>query len=138
MSRNKIPKFTRENAPIVMPKATLRKWLAALRSGEYRQTGSVMFNPDNHSFCALGVLEHVIDGGVEVYGDPKTSNDFCCVPSSQYLRERNIQFKDQYGCICDAPSVHTTRKVESLVALNDKGTRFKVLADIIERNAVGI
>ena len=33
-----------------------RKWLAALRSGKYKQGDSLMYNKNDNSYCCLGVL----------------------------------------------------------------------------------
>lgn len=39
-----------------------RKWLAALRSGKYKQTNGVLHNYANGGFCCLGVAAHVCLG----------------------------------------------------------------------------
>ena len=42
-------------------KELAKKWVAALRSGEYKQTGNVLRNLDG--FCCLGVLCDILDSG---------------------------------------------------------------------------
>ena len=54
-------------------KAIKRKWLAALRSGNYSQTTGCLFRDKEeaaekgkpHGYCCLGVLQHVLNGGVQ-------------------------------------------------------------------------
>lgn len=49
-----------------MKKEIADKWVAALRSGNYKQTTG-MLNRNNESFCCLGVLcEIAIKDGVEL------------------------------------------------------------------------
>ena len=36
------------------------KWLAALRSGEYRQEKNVLHNPETGGYCCYGVLRPVV------------------------------------------------------------------------------
>jgi hypothetical protein len=38
-----------------LPKEFATKWVAALRSGEYKQTGGVYYNPQNNCYCSMGV-----------------------------------------------------------------------------------
>jgi hypothetical protein len=50
--------------PARMPAAEKAVWLAALRSGEYKQGRMAMKNPDG-SFCCLGVAQQALTGTVE-------------------------------------------------------------------------
>ncbi len=44
--------------------------MEALQSGEYKQTGSVLYNPRECAYCCLGVAEKVINNkSTEVLGD---------------------------------------------------------------------
>jgi hypothetical protein len=54
-----------------MDKNIKEKWVAALRSGAYKQ-GYNCLRPDNNSFCCLGVLCDVIDNSQW----EKNKNDF--------------------------------------------------------------
>lgn len=42
---------------IRMPKELLAKWLAALRSGEYKQSRESLY--DGNGYCCLGVLQKI-------------------------------------------------------------------------------
>jgi hypothetical protein len=46
---------------IVMDQKTKRAWMDALRSGGYKQTKSVLYNPQEDAYCCLGVLCRVAD-----------------------------------------------------------------------------
>lgn len=37
------------------------KWVAALRSGDYKQGGGSLYNTKENTFCCLGVLLDVVD-----------------------------------------------------------------------------
>jgi hypothetical protein len=95
------------------------KWVAALRSGEYKQGSGTMYNPDADCFCCLGVAGVV-----------------CGVPLHE-LRY-NAFFTDtespvaEYGyptLLCNCVKVSG-----NLVELNDMGAPFSVIADYIEAN----
>lgn len=38
-----------------LPRAFKKKWVAALRSGKYKQGMHVLYNPDKETYCCLGV-----------------------------------------------------------------------------------
>lgn len=71
---------------IKMPKETLDKWLAALRSGEYKQTPGVLRSLDG-GYCCLGVLQHVLDG--KVTPDEVDNEE---LPPLAWLDEKGITF----------------------------------------------
>lgn len=48
---------------IRMPRSILDKWLTALRSGEYKQGKSALYNPMTKGYCCLGVLEACLNKG---------------------------------------------------------------------------
>lgn len=37
------------------------KWIAALRSGEYKQGTDWLYDPQKDSYCCLGVLQKIVD-----------------------------------------------------------------------------
>jgi hypothetical protein len=94
-----------------------REWIAALRSGKYRQGKTYLRNRDG-SMCCLGVLHHVVTGmepGFEVEG---VGPPVC---SKAGLSDRLGDFDG--GC---------------LALINDGGTSFSEIADIIESNPPGL
>ncbi len=71
---------------IRMPRELGEKWLAALRSGEYKQTDEYL--EDNGSYCCLGVLQVCADGMVET----ETDGSSFSVPSRKWLKTKEISF----------------------------------------------
>lgn len=78
------------NKTIRMPQPLLDKWLAALRSGEYKQAQhrlKVMLD-DGPGYCCLGVLQMVADGEVET----SESGIYFGAPSVRWLNTHDIWF----------------------------------------------
>ena len=102
---------------IFMSREKGEKWLAALRSGEYKQGVGVLCNKEK--YCCLGVLQKVVSGEVENLS----------VPSLSWLEKNNVIFRvngklDLRG----NPSLAFSSAAE----LNDDGVSFFNLADLIE------
>jgi hypothetical protein len=128
--------MAKKNKPtIVMPKEHLDAWLAALRSGQYRQTIGTMYCEMNNSYCCLGVLEMAVDGAVE-----KENHG---VPSPDWLKEHNISFTYVYP-EGERKKFHNPTLIvdgeqsKTATQLNDKQMSFAEIADLIEQNAKGI
>lgn len=128
------------------------RWIAALRSGEYRQTGNVLNNGE--AFCCLGVLSDlaVKDGlkewdtekdyeyGIETHepGDAadETYTETLSLPydvavwaglQDEYAISSEIRVQEGVSEFDGLPITTT------LAALNDKGSSFSEIADIIEK-----
>jgi len=115
-----------------MKKSAKKEWLKALRSGDYKQTDSLLYNENKDAYCCLGVVYDVcIDG------------DWVCTPQSI----------PGFGRWClpgldrDGDEAYTEltegvlRKLElsyeecdHLIHMNDKGCSFEVIANYIEEN----
>lgn len=68
-----------------LPAEVKDKWLKALRrkKNPYKQTQSVLYRPEDQSFCCLGVLQHcTMDGKVEAFTD--AVGGFKSMPSSEF------------------------------------------------------
>ena len=117
---------------IRMPKKLLAKWLKALRSGEYKQARGRLYRPEICGFCCLGVLQHVASGGsVEAYND----GEYMTLPSSQWLRDNGIEFKYHNYDESRYPMLPPLNI--GAVEANDRGIKFKRIADAIEACAEG-
>jgi hypothetical protein len=98
------------------------KWVAALRSGEYKQCRGVLKTEKGH--CCLGVLCEVLDhrailhDGRYIYGGEKY-----ILPNS--IREE-AGMKTSHGSWAG--------NYKCLAELNDEGEPFGEIADIIEAN----
>jgi hypothetical protein len=90
-----------------MDKDLKAKWIAALRSGEYKQGIGVLHHPVKKTYCCLGVLHRVITGEA---------------PSRYWDCDRPNDIMDIDG------------KVADLTAMNDEGSSFQEIADYIEKH----
>jgi hypothetical protein len=72
-----------------MPMEVKAKWLAALRSGEYRQGYGGWLCDDVGQHCCLGVLEHALDHKIERYAG-STDTPSVQLPSFDWLDDHNI------------------------------------------------
>lgn len=65
------------------------KWLEALRSGEYKQGKSSLYNRLHDSYCCLGVLlevngaEKLDNGSYKDFGSVATPNGYCGVEQKE-------------------------------------------------------
>lgn len=108
---------------IRMPKELADKWLAALRSGEYKQAKEVLYNEETNGYCCLGVLQKCISG--EIVPDPSAE-----LPDRDWLDSHNIKFIDMYNGENLSPYIEKTK---SHIAIeNDNGKSFDQIADLIE------
>lgn len=105
-----------------MSAAIKRKWVKALRSGKFEQGALALrtskqemqeMGIDTPLFCCLGVL-------CEVTGTPYRPGSVCSAMPSRAARQR-LGLDDELA--------------DNLAALNDQGTSFKQLANIIEQEA---
>lgn len=112
--------------PTIPAPVTPQQWVAALRSGEYTQTGYVLRNGD--SFCCLGVLADL--QGAEWKPCPTARRpikpDYKGFIASVALDDRRQD---------DArPAWLGADMAEHLSGLNDNGYTFEELADTIEQD----
>ncbi len=98
---------------ITMTQAQKDQWLAALRSGEYRQ-GSGDLHKDGR-FCCLGVYAHAVHG---------------CIPSSMSYMASLSGYLEIY----DLGEGFGQSVQAELAAMNDNGQSFAQIADFIEAN----
>lgn len=110
-----------------MKKAIAKKWVAALRSGKYKQgIGRLEYAKKQ---CCLGVLCNLaLVEGVCVY-----LPSYCSIPAS--FDGEEILLPDSVRRWAGMKT-HTGQldNQESLMALNDTGRTFKEIGDIIEKN----
>lgn len=113
-----------------MKKSVMKKWVAALRSGEFKQVQMSLNRDGKH--CCLGVLCDLalVDGYVEC--------DFSGPTYITLYGERNRrgvlpEEVMKYSGIGD--SIGVIRKLDTdLASLNDSGKSFSEIADIIEKH----
>lgn len=110
------------------------KWVAALRSGEYRQTRGAL--RDRHGYCCLGVLcdLHSKDHWSE---EPNLKDEYRYMDCSLLLSKKVIKWADLVEA---TPSGNVEiEKGTTLADLNDgknsfKAHSFEQIADLIEKH----
>lgn len=102
------------------------KWVTALRSGEYRQgAGQLRFED---TFCCLGVLCDIIDP--ERWGASHKWDGLAALLPDQAARLHLGMFANMPNV--DGSFYDTDGALTSLATLNDTGSTFAEIADIIE------
>lgn len=104
------------------------RWIEALRSGDYEQAlGSL--RPRNGGFCCLGVL---CDLYSEETDTPWTeyAGWFFMLGYDSYLPDEVAKWA---GCE-DYPRINILGESRGLVSMNDSGTPFDKIADLIEEH----
>lgn len=103
-----------------MTNELFNKWVAALRSGEYKQTRLVL--QDQNGFCCLGVLCDLLDP--EAWGQPI---------------EWDVEYFLWKGQSRQVPPLWWNSfcpivEQDQLAKLNDSGTSFREIADYLEEH----
>ncbi len=113
-----------------MKKSMAMKWAKALRSGEYiKGTGNLRYKTwgsedDNQRYCCLGVLCEIN----KVESEKLNNNTYKYDGHARRLGD-NIKKKFGISALGWFKNLH-----RSLAQLNDNGTSFNKIADIIEKN----
>ena len=105
-----------------------RKWVEALRSGEYKQTQG--FLKDEKGYCCLGVLVKIAGDGCRIDDDGDWEAN-TILPMSVMDK---VGMKSQTGRIYDEKSSADFISGSTLAMLNDNGKDFNEIADVIEAN----
>jgi hypothetical protein len=135
---------------IRMSKADAEKWLAALRSGEYKQ-GILALQDRSGGYCCLGVMEQCLTGAVEMHSNFIVTGVACPLdaPSLPWLDQHKIKFSAVlYNGSIDPgrriPYVQLTEDFTgrherftagawvAVSSLNDEDMPFDKIADLIE------
>lgn len=109
-----------------MKPAIKKRWLAALRSGQYKQTREVLTN--GKGFCCLGVLcnLHAIEHGKEW----RQTADGVVYLNMAEPDEVSVRVLKWAGLPLMTPQLPDGR---DLGEINDSGTNFRRIADLIEK-----
>lgn len=102
-------------------KEVVKRWVAALRSGEYTQARKSL--RDGDSFCCFGVLCDLAarDGGPQWKKEKPFKDDWHFAYRTSFPPEKITEYVGL-----------TESAVEDLVTRNDSGYSFKEIADVIE------
>ena len=111
-----------------------KKWVEALESGKYQQGENFLHS--GKGYCCLGVACAVFEENAELIletvaksGDAVTSYDGADTLAPKYV----IRVLDLYGSGGE-PDKTFNESLEDLTQLNDGGTTFKEIAQIIRDN----
>ena len=110
-----------------LPKAFKKKWVNALRSGNFQQGSSHLFDSDDNTYCCIGVA------GV-VCGIPKTKLDGIGFLDSE-TKVNLLAEKNKVPKILIESAVESGEKTLAihLAEMNDGPNSFKQIAAYIER-----
>jgi len=123
-----------------MDKHVAERWVEALRSGKYEQ-GQGDLRPEPGRYCCLGVL-------CDLYREEQGKGDWA--PASESSERMTFEVHDTEGLIAETEGAVLPEIVkdwagmesfagdiadtgQALSALNDKGVKFRDLADLIEQ-----
>lgn len=110
---------------IRMPAAVKTAWVAALRSGEYKQGDGYLYNPANDSYCCLGVLCRVLgseDGDI-VHAE---------TPDPEYMYGNGIHNIEDYIIPYDASKGKRKPTPVTSVVVREGNTSFVMMNDTFE------
>lgn len=97
------------------------KWVAALRSGEYKQGRSNLYDSEKDAFCCLGVAG-VLNG--------------CSLASMD--QKSNPVYNSEYSRVIPGVNIpllfDTMSWISDIIHMNDNGESFSEIADYIEKN----
>lgn len=101
-----------------------QKWVEALRSGDYKQARSCLYDPETNSYCCLGVL-------TDIYR--KELNRSKCFLAGGYLSDNTQEWAGLSSC---DPIINPSRAtMRSASDSNDiLSLNFNQIADLIEEN----
>lgn len=104
-------------------------WVAALRSGKYKQ-GKGQLKDSTGGLCCLGVAQDVFGapGSIRMYADAGV----CTTDVFSRLGIPVTNLMGELGACMDVPSVTINGRYHSLYVHNDTGASFEQIADAIE------
>ena len=101
------------------------KWVAALRSGEYKQ-GKYVLRDQENNFCCLGVL-------MDIDGCLWNPTELCRVKTNIYSVDGSGE-TTKLTAITAVKFDLSDEKQVSLISMNDSGKTFAEIADYIEKD----
>ena len=115
-----------------MRKEIAEKWVAALRSGEYKQTSGILANHNRTEHCCLGVLcELAIKAGVEMKIEREVGTSCTRFDGEgSHLPDCVQDWADTYGEV----AVAARQSLTELINMNDGGRPFTDIAEAIEEH----
>ncbi len=113
-----------------LPKLFKKKWLIALRSGEFKQ-GSGRLQQKTGEYCCLGVACRILHPKVNLIGVGLIMAKGHLEKSYKSIKVPKILHGNMTSM---SPSINYNPVVEKLVQMNDDKISFVEIADFIEEN----
>lgn len=116
-----------------MDKKIKKRWVAALRSGKYKQGKGALHNRQNE-FCCLGVLcELAVEDGV--IPSPRLSGDHYLYELKHGFPPKSVRewAGEVFGEDGDPDVPTTDEPYRTLSSMNDGGASFEEIAKVIQR-----
>lgn len=138
--KDKIRRYRQKhrNKTIFMPRTKLSAWLAALRSGKYKQGYHTLYDRDTKGYCCLGVMQKRIGGKVEMFSDGISYG----APTPEWLEANDVYFCHAFTAdplTTGARIPYLPRARATAAEANDtRRMPFEELADYIESAAVAL
>lgn len=119
-----------------MNSSIAKKWVAALRSGDFVQQQNGLANADRSAHCCLGVLcELAILDGVELDMVAESVLNFTAFDRELYTLPLAVQDWAELATSTGELVRSRGGDIERLVDLNDAlGLNFRTIADVIEKH----
>ena len=116
-----------------MKKEIAEKWVAALRSGEYKQVKSTLF--DGEGYCCLGVLCKVMGRNFVRNNNYNPKSYIVDGTSSSWMLPPEVKAFAGMRTINGDLNERDSKTYEdlTLIHLNDGGESFDHIADVIEQ-----
>lgn len=119
-----------------MDQAIKKQWIAALRSGEYKQGTGCLRN--GKEFCCLGVLTDLYAKEKGLIWDSKATENskslygHAAIPQHRVIEWAGLRSCDPGVVVPESIKRETNCDCESLAEMNDRGYTFDQIADVIE------
>ena len=116
-----------------------KKWIAALRSGEFKQGKNLLLDAAGN-YCCLGVACELFirDGGQLEKGLVKRMGENILISFDDGISVSPATVKDWLGLNSDDGGFVSGGRKKSLVLANDHGETFDEIANIIESEPRGL
>jgi hypothetical protein len=116
------------------------RWLAALRSGAYKEGVGCLYNSETGAHCVLGVLcELAVQDGVVQRQDGSDGDDSIYNGHSITLPQEVVEWAgvDHHNPLVQYFDEEEGTVWEAIAEVNDRGIPFSVIADMIEETFSG-
>jgi len=116
---------TGKKEDVRLPKEFKEKWIAALRSGEFKQNTDGYLQDEENRYCCLGVACKI--------AHPKLKIEGLCLIDIENFDQAQLK-RIKVPSILKGDCSESDSVVQKLTTMNDSGKSFKTIAAYIEKN----